>query len=135
MLEGLVLRILAVSVTVLTVVLGAVCVTAGWGEVVSEDPSTKVPHALYTLTLAFIFQVAGLLILLHIPYDLSKRRVFGTGLDMIVWISLLLASFALCVSTWWLARKPGDRATSFLRNSSILLLTIWVVAFVAHVVG
>jgi hypothetical protein len=138
MFEGVGFRILAMLVTVLTVVLGVVCVAASWGVVISDqdrDPSMKIPYALYTLTLSVLFQIAGLLVLLYFPHDLPERPIFGPGTDRVVWSFLLLASFALGVSTLWLARKASDPATSLLRKSSILLLTIWVLGFLSYVTG
>jgi cytochrome bd-type quinol oxidase subunit 2 len=126
----------ALVLAFLTVGLGSVCVVVGL-VMVLLDPngaaSIKVPNALNTLTLSVLVQFAGLVVLWHIPYDLRDRPVFGTQMRLFVWSFFLLASFALCVSTWWLARKPSDPATRFLRKSSILLLTIWVLGFVWYV--
>jgi hypothetical protein len=141
MFEGLGFRILAMLVTVLTVVLGCVCVIAAWGGVILDQdrapsaPSVKVPYALYTLTLAVLFQLAGLLVLLRIPYDFTERPIFGTGTELVVWSFFALASFALCVSSSWLAWKASGPATSLLRKSSILLLVIWVLGFLSYLTG
>ena len=138
MFEGLGSRILAVLVTVLTVALGGVCLMAGWGKVTSDQyraASMKVPYALYTLTLSGVFQLAGLLVLLRIPNDLTERPIFGRGTEMVVWSFFLLASFALSVATWFLARKASGPATSLLRKSSILLLAIWGLGFIWYMVG
>ena len=78
MFEGLGFRILTVLMTVLTVVLGVMCVVAGWVKVILDQHRTasmKVPYALYTLTLSVLFQLAGLLVLLRVPYDLTERSI------------------------------------------------------------
>ncbi len=138
MFTGLGFRILAVLVTVLTVVLGVVCVVAGWRIVISDQyraASMKPPYALYTLTLSVLFQLVGLLVLLRIPYDLTEGPIFGKGTELVVWSLFLLASFALCVATWFLARKASGPGTSLLRKSSVLLLTIWGLGFIWYMVG
>ena len=136
MFEGMGFAILALVVAFLTVGLGSVCVVVGLVMVLLDPHGTasiKVPNALNSLTLAVLVQFVGLVVLWHIPYDLTDRPVFGTQMRLFVWSFFLLASFALCVSTWWLARKPSDPATRFLRNSSILLLTIWILGFILYV--
>jgi hypothetical protein len=138
MVDGLGFRILALLVTVPTVVLGAVCLVVGWGVVVSDQyrvPLVKVPYALYTLTLSILFQLAGLLVLMRIPYDLAGTKIFGTGTEQVIWFFSLLASFALGGSTWWLARKASGPAISVLRNSSLLLLTIWGLGLIGYMAG
>jgi hypothetical protein len=137
MFEGLGFRILAVLVTVLTVVLGVVCAVAGWVRVLDQSraASMKIPYALYTLTISVLFQLAGLLVLLRIPYDLTERPIFGMGTELVVWSFFLLASFALCVATWFLARRASGPAISLLRRSSILLLTILGLGFIWYIAG
>ena len=138
MFEGLGFRILMVLVTVLTVVLGVVCAVAGWVKVISDQhraASMKVPCALYTLALSVLFQLAGLLVLLRVPYDFTKRSIFGAGAERVVWFLFLLASFVLCVTTWFLARKASGPATWVLRRSSVLLLTIWGLGLICYIVG
>lgn len=132
MFEGIGFRLLTVLVTVLTVVLGVVSVMAAWVRVISDKyraASMKVPYALYTLTLSVLFQLAGLLVLFRFPYVLPEET------EMAVWFSLLLASFALSVATWFLTKKASGPATSTLRKSSILLLTIWGLGFIWYMVG
>jgi hypothetical protein len=128
-------RIGAMLVTVLTVVLGVVCLVSVWVVILDRHttPLMKVPYALYTLTVSVLFQLAALLVLLQIPYDLAE--IFGKGTDRVVWSFFLLASFVLGVSSWWLARKASGPAISLLRKSSILLLTIWGLVLISLVAG
>jgi hypothetical protein len=137
MFEGLGFRILAVLVTVLTVVLGVVCGGRLGGSYFGpvQAASMKVPYALYTLTLSVLFQLAGLLVLFRIPYDLTERPIFGMGTELVVWSFFLLASFALWVATWFLARRASGPAISLLRRSSILLLTILGLGFIWYIAG
>jgi hypothetical protein len=90
----------------------------------------EVPYALYTLTLAVLFQLTSLMVLLDIPYNLAE--IFGIGTDQVVWVVFLAASFALGVSSLWLARKASGPATSVLRISTILLVTIWGLGLILY---
>ena len=136
MFEGVGFRTLAMLVTVLTVVVGVVCVVAGWGVVISDQyrvPTMRVPYALYTLTLAVLFQLTSLMVLLRIPYDLAE--IFGTARNQVVWVVFLVASFALGGFSLWLARKASGPATSLLRISTILLVAIWGVGLISYMAG
>jgi hypothetical protein len=130
--------LLAMFVTVLTVVLGFVCLAAGWVVVISDQysaPLMKVPYALYTLTLSVLFQLAGLAVLLRIPYDLAEIFGTGTGTYQVVWSFFLFASFVLGGSSWWLARKASGPAISLIRKSSVLLLIIWGLGLISLMTG
>jgi len=95
----------------------------------------KIPDALYALTLSVLFDLAGLLVLLGIPDALTGRPIFGKGTKLVVLSFFLVASFALCVATWFLARKASGPATSLLRRSSLLLMAIWGLGFTSYMVG
>jgi len=119
--------------TTFTVVVGGVCVLAGWGGILSDrsrDPSIKLPYALYTLTLAVLIQLAYPLLLWNTSYEF-----LGPQMALFIWPFFSVPSIALYISTWWLARKDSDSASWFLRKSSIALLTIWVLGLVWYVSG
>jgi hypothetical protein len=138
MFEGSGFTIPALFVAALTVGSGAVCVVAGWCVVLLDQDralSTKAPSALYTLTLSVLVQLAGPLVLWHTSYDFRQTPIFGTRMVLFVWSFFLLPSFALCLATWWLARKDSGPASSLLRKSSILSLTIWGLGLIWYMAG
>jgi len=128
----------ALFVAYLTVGLGGLCVLAVWVIVLLNPDETspiKLPYALYVLALSVLVQIAGLVVLGRIPYDLKHRPIFGTEMWQFVWSFFLLASFALCVSSWWIARKASGPASPLLRTGSNLLLAIWVLGFIWYAMG
>jgi len=131
MFEELGFRLLAVSVTVLTVVLGTIWVSIGLVMAIenrSRPPRIGIPYALNTLALSVLFQYAAMLVLFHIPHD------YGLEAGRIIWLFCLVGSFALGIGSWLLARRISVPSASMLRKGSALLVIIWGLGLLAYIV-
>jgi hypothetical protein len=138
MFEGSGFTIPALFVAVITVLLGGLCALITWVIVLldqTRDPQIKTPSGLNTFMLSVVVELAGLLVLWHIPYDIAQRPILGTRMVLVIWSPFLVVSFVLCVVSWLFVRRDSGPGRQTLRRGSMLLLTIWMLGFVWYLVG
>jgi hypothetical protein len=128
MFQGFGFAIPAAFITALTVMAGFVFALAGWGAALlggNHVLPKNIPSALYTLTVSFLVQLAGPVVLYQLPYGFAQTPVHGMPMVRVVWSCFLSANFVLCITTCGLAKTATGPAASLLRLGSTLLLSIW----------
>ena len=136
--EGFDFGIPALLLTYSTIGLGAIFVIAAWLNVIIERSNGmhwRIPAALYTLTASIGVELAGPIVLSHLPYYLTDREVLGCKLVAWIWSCFLTGSFMLLLVTVALAHREVGPGGRIVRWGSGVLGILAILGFVGIIMG
>jgi hypothetical protein len=94
----------------------------------------RVPAALIPFTASVGIAFIGLVVLSHLPYEMTGREVFlGWNLVSFVWTCFLIGSFAFALLSIVVVRWDSGPAKHTVRMGSITLLVLAVLGFMWYV--